>query len=72
MSKTIGFGASQSNALLYPDFNKKKLSITYSVPTSPFALEIQNLGKQQCLGKKDWEDPLKIKGWIDIVKKKSG
>ena len=64
MSKTIGFGASQSNALLYPDFNKKKLSITYSVPTSPFALEIQNLGKQQCLGKKDWEDPLKIKGWM--------
>ncbi len=64
MSKTRSFVAQQSSALLSPDFNKKKLSITYSVPSSPFALEIQNLGKQQCLGKKTWEDPLKIKGWM--------
>lgn len=64
MSKIYGAPLQQSSALLSPDFNKKKLNITYSVPSSPFALEIQNLGKQQCLGKKHWENPSKIKGWM--------
>ena len=64
MSKAKSLSAQQSSALLSPDFNKKKFSITYSVPSSPFALELQNLGKQQCLGKKAWENPEKIKGWM--------
>lgn len=64
MPKTTDFNNQQSSALLSSDFNKKKFSITYSVPSSPFALELQNLGKQQCLGKKTWQRPEKINGWM--------
>ena len=64
MSKIKDVFFQQGSALLASDFNKKKLNITYSVPSSPFALEIQNLGKQQCLGKKVWKNVEKIKGWM--------
>ena len=64
MPKTKNFLPQQTSALLSPVFNKKKFTITYSVPSSPFALEIQNLGKQQCLGKKAWKNPQKINGWM--------
>ena len=64
MLKKQGLGTQQSSALLPADFNKKKFNITYSVPSSPFALELQNLGKQQCLGKKAWHNPEKINGWM--------
>ena len=64
MQKTKSLTSQQSSALLSSDFNKKKLNITYSVPSSPFALEIQNLGRQQCLGKKAWIHPDKINGWM--------
>ena len=64
MSKIKDVFFQQGSALLASDFNKKKLNITYSVPSSPFALEIQNLGKQQCLGKKAWKNVEKIKGWM--------
>ena len=45
-------------------FNKKKFSLTYQVPSTPYALELQNLGKNQCLGKSDWPTPEKINGWM--------
>ena len=64
MSKTKYLQMQQTSALLPFDFNKKKFSITYSVPSSPFALELQNLGKCQCLGNHKWSDPEKINGWM--------
>ena len=64
MPKTKNIPSQQSVALLPADFNKKKFSITYSVPSSPFALELQNLGKRQCLGSSKWTDPKKISGWM--------
>lgn len=45
-------------------FNKKKFSLTYQVPSTPHALELQNLGKNQCLGKSDWPTLDKINGWM--------
>ena len=64
MPKKLDNNGQQSSALLPANFNKKKFSITYGVPSSPFALEIQNLGKQQCLGKKQWTNPEKVDGWM--------
>ena len=54
----------QSTAFLPSKFNKKKFTITYTVPANPFALEIQNLGKNQCFGKTPWNVAEKIKGWM--------
>ena len=54
----------QSTTLLPSKFNKKKFTVTYSVPTNPFALEIQNLGKTQCLGKTPWPQIEKVKAWM--------
>lgn len=38
--------------------------VTYSVPNNPFALEIQNSGKNECFGKKHWDNPDKVNGWM--------
>ena len=54
----------QSTTLLPPNFNKKKFTVTYTVPVNPHALEIQNLGKNQCLGKDTWPTIDKIHGWM--------
>lgn len=54
----------QSTTFLPPKFNKKKFTITYTVPTNPYALEIQNLGKNQCFGKESWPQNDKISGWM--------
>ena len=54
----------QSTTFLPSKFNKKKFTITYTVPSSPFALEIQNLGKNQCLGKNPWPEISKVNGWM--------
>ena len=64
MSKIKEVSPQESSALLSLDFNKKKFNITYGVPSSPFALDLQNLGKQQCLGKNTWQNPEKINGWM--------
>ncbi len=45
-------------------FNKKKFSLTYQVPSTPHILEIQNLGKNQCLGKTAWAPISKVNGWM--------
>lgn len=45
-------------------FNKKKFSLIYQVPSSPYILEVQNLGKNQCLGKNPWPQIDKINGWM--------
>jgi len=54
----------QSTILLPSKFNKKKFILTYSVPTNPFALELQNLGKNQCFSKTPWPKQDKINGWM--------
>lgn len=54
----------QSTSLLPSKFNKKKFIVTYTVPTNPYALEIQNLGKNQCFGKTPWHRPEKINAWM--------
>lgn len=65
MSKSkISADILQSTTLLPFTFNKKKFSLSYNVPSSPHMLEIQNLGKNQCLGKKDWPIINKINGWM--------
>ena len=54
----------QSTALLPSKFNKKKFTLNYTVPVNPFALEIQNLGKQQCFGRTSWPKIEKVNGWM--------
>ena len=54
----------QSTTLLPSKFNKKKFLITYTIPSNPYALEIQNLGKNQCFGKNPWPHNEKIKAWM--------
>ncbi len=65
MTKTkISSHILQSTTLLPSKFNKKKFTVTYTVPVNPYALELQNLGKNQCLGKTVWRTNEKIKGWM--------
>lgn len=45
-------------------FNKKKFVLSYGVVTNPNLLEIQNLSKKQCLGKRVWPEIDKIKSWM--------
>lgn len=54
----------QSTALLPSNFNKKKFTVTYTIPVNPYALEIQNLSKAQCFGKLTWPKGLKVNGWM--------
>ena len=54
----------QSTTLLPSKFNKKKFIITYSVPNNPYAVELQNLGKNQCFGKNCWPKLEKIHSWM--------
>ncbi len=65
MSKTkINSDILQSTTFIPSKFNKKKFTLTYTVPTNPFAVELQNLGKNQCFGKTSWPKPEKVKGWM--------
>lgn len=54
------------NALgfLYKDFNKAKFSITYNVVNNPLLKELQNLAREQCLGKKHWPKIDKVNAWM--------
>ena len=54
----------QSTTLLPSKFNKKKFIVTYTIPTNPYALEIQNLSKSQCFGRIPWPENLKVDGWM--------
>ena len=54
----------QSTTLLPSKFNKKKFLITYTIPSNPYALEIQNSGKNQCFGKNPWPQNEKINAWM--------
>ena len=54
----------QSTTLLPSKFNKKKFIVTYTVPSSPYALEIQNSGKNECFGKALWPHNEKINAWM--------
>ncbi|MDR1693771.1 MAG: glycogen/starch synthase [Lactobacillaceae bacterium] len=50
--------------LLPDNFNKSKFSITYGIVNSPLLKEIQNLGRNQCLGKCGWPHIEKIDAWM--------
>ena len=54
----------QSTTLLPSNFNKKKFVVTYNVPNNPYALEIQNSGKNECFGKRHWDNHEKVKAWM--------
>lgn len=54
----------QSTTFLPSKFNKKKFSIAYTVPATPFDLELQNLSKKQCFNKTTWPKIEKINGWM--------
>lgn len=54
----------QSTTLLPSNFNKKAFTITYSDTDNPYAREIQNAASNACLGKKPWNNPAKINGWM--------
>lgn len=54
----------QSTSLLPSKFNKKKFILTYTIPANPYALEIQNLSKNQCFGKLPWPKDIKVDGWM--------
>ena len=53
-----------SSTLLPPTFNKKKFTLTYNVPSNPYMLELQNLGRAQCMGKDAWKHIEKVNGWM--------
>lgn len=46
------------------DFNLKKFSVNYGVVNNPRLLEIQNLGRRQCLGKEEWPQIENINAWM--------
>lgn len=50
--------------MLAKNFNKKKFTISYGVVKNPNLLEIQNLSKNQCLGKKIWPQIDKVESWM--------
>ena len=50
--------------MLPKGFNKKKTPISYNVVTEPHLLEIQNLGRKQCLSKDSWPQIDKINAWM--------
>ncbi len=53
-----------SQKMLPKFFNKKKFNITYAVTTNPNLLEIQNLSRIQCLGKRPWPLINKVRAWM--------
>ena len=53
-----------STTFLPSKFNKKKFSIAYTVPSTPYDLEIQNLSKKQCFNKRSWPKINKVNGWM--------
>lgn len=46
------------------DFNLKKFSVNYGVVNNPNLIEIQNLGRRQCLGKDEWPQLEQINAWM--------
>lgn len=46
------------------DFNKKKNAASFGAVNNPILAEIQNLGRKQCLGKKEWPDVSQINAWM--------
>ena len=50
--------------MLSDNFNRKKLPLHYSTPHTQRVKELQNLGKQQCLGKNDWSVFEKVQAWM--------
>ncbi|MBQ7285317.1 MAG: glycogen/starch synthase [Alphaproteobacteria bacterium] len=50
--------------MLEKNFNKKKFSVNYAVTTNSNLLEIQNLSRVQCLGKKLWPEVEKVDAWM--------
>jgi len=48
-----------------PDaFNKKKLSVAYNASSNKAINKIQNLSREQCLGKNEWPPIDKINAWM--------
>ena len=45
-------------------FNKKKFNIVYTSTTNKYFIELQNIARNQCLNKKDWEEINQINGWM--------
>lgn len=65
MSKsTIRTDILTCTSFLPTTFNKKKFSLNYQVPATPYTLETQNLGKNQCLGKNPWPQINQVNGWM--------
>lgn len=54
----------QSTTFLPSTFNKKKFSLTFSVPSTPHTLELQNCGRNQVFGKNPWPQISSINGWM--------
>ena len=50
--------------MLEKNFNKKKFSVNYAVTTNSNLLEIQNLSRVQCLGRKLWPEVEKVDAWM--------
>ncbi len=53
-----------STTFLPSTFNKKKFSLTYSVPSTPRTLELQNSGQNQVFGRRSWKEITKVNGWM--------
>lgn len=65
MSKVNLYSSSAPTfAFLPTNFNKKKFSINYTVPSDPILQQMQNMAKQQCLTAKCWPENKQIHAWM--------
>lgn len=46
------------------NFNKKKFSLNYGVPRDSVLLQMQNMGRKQCLNAKCWPENKQIHAWM--------
>ena len=60
----LGSGQNKKFVFLPTNFNKRKFSINYGVPQNPILLQMQNMGRRQCLTDKCWPENEQIHAWM--------
>lgn len=62
----LNLGSDQNKKFVFlpTNFNKRKFSINYGVPQNPILLQMQNMGRRQCLTDKCWPENEQIHAWM--------
>ena len=60
----LGSGQNKKFVFLPTNFNKRKFSINYGIPQNPILLQMQNMGRRQCLTDKCWPENEQIHAWM--------